>query len=72
MIDIDLPQIVDDRASPRRIGERDHEAAKLLSEAKFPVILNGAGCGSVRRDPGLDRALPERLSAPGLLQLPAQ
>jgi sulfoacetaldehyde acetyltransferase len=42
VVDIDLPQIIGLERSPG--GEQGiNEAAKLLSEAKFPVILNGAG-----------------------------
>ncbi len=42
VIDIDLPPIV---RFERQGGGKDaiHRAAKLLSEAKFPVILSGAG-----------------------------
>jgi sulfoacetaldehyde acetyltransferase len=42
VIDVDLPQIV---RLERPSGGRDAitEAAKLLTDAKFPVILNGAG-----------------------------
>lgn len=62
VIDIELPQIVKLERSPG--GENAiTEAAKLLSEAKFPVILNGAG---VILADGIDasKALAERLSAP--------
>ncbi len=61
-IDIELPQILRfERPSggPKAIAE----AAKLLSEAKFPVILNGAGVvigGAIEAS----KALAERLSAP--------
>lgn len=42
VIDIDLPQVV--RIERPRGGESAiADAARLLSEAKFPVILNGAG-----------------------------
>ncbi|MEL7302716.1 MAG: sulfoacetaldehyde acetyltransferase, partial [Pseudomonadota bacterium] len=62
VIDINLPQIVDLERSP---GGRDalEDAAKLLSEAKFPVILNGAG---VVLSGGIDAsaALAEKLAAP--------
>jgi len=62
VIDIELPQIVKLERSPG--GENAiTAAAKLLSEAKFPVILNGAGV--VLAD-GIEasQALAERLSAP--------
>ena len=62
VIDIELPQIVKLERSPG--GENAiSAAAKLLSEAKFPVILNGAG---VILADGIDasKALAERLSAP--------
>ncbi|MEM7302067.1 MAG: sulfoacetaldehyde acetyltransferase [Pseudomonadota bacterium] len=62
VIDIDLPQIVRferPAGGPNAIAE----AAKLLSEAKFPAILNGAGVvlgGAIEAS----KALAERLSAP--------
>ncbi len=62
VIDIDLPAIVEfERPSG---GENAiKEAAKLLSDAKFPVILNGAGVviGGAIDD---SRKLAERLDAP--------
>ena len=62
VIDIDLPKIVEfERPSG---GDRAlAEAAALLSTAKFPVILNGAGvvlAGGI----AASMALAERLSAP--------
>ncbi|WP_176036179.1 sulfoacetaldehyde acetyltransferase [Brucella tritici] len=62
VIDVDLPQIV---RLERPSGGRDAiaEAAKLLTEAKFPVILNGAGVvigGAIPES----IALAERLDAP--------
>ncbi|MFU0505923.1 sulfoacetaldehyde acetyltransferase [Pseudaminobacter sp. NGMCC 1.201702] len=62
VIDVDLPQIV---RLERPAGGREAiaAAAKLLSEAKFPVILNGAGVvigGAI----GESVALAERLDAP--------
>lgn len=62
VIDVELPQILRferPAGGPQAIAE----AAKLLSEAKFPVILNGAGV--VLAD-GIQasKALAERLSAP--------
>jgi sulfoacetaldehyde acetyltransferase len=62
VIDVELPQILRfERPSggPKAIAE----AAKLLSEAKVPVILNGAGVvigGAIEAS----KALAERLSAP--------
>ena len=62
VIDIDLPQVV---KIDHPAGDADAigEAAKLLSSAKWPVILNGAG---VVLAGGIDasRKLAERLSAP--------
>jgi sulfoacetaldehyde acetyltransferase len=62
VIDIDLPAIVE---FERPTGGHDaiEAAAKLLSEAKFPVILNGAGVvigGAI----AASKALAERLDAP--------
>ncbi|EXL06735.1 sulfoacetaldehyde acetyltransferase [Aquamicrobium defluvii] len=62
VIDVELPQIV---RLERPAGGREAiaAAAKLLSEAKFPVILNGAGVvigGAI----GESVALAERLDAP--------
>ncbi|KQV33588.1 MULTISPECIES: sulfoacetaldehyde acetyltransferase [unclassified Rhizobium] len=62
VIDVDLPSIVRferPAGGPAAITE----AAKLLSEAKFPVILNGAGVvigGAIEAS----MALAERLDAP--------
>ena len=62
VIDVDLPQVV---AFERPAGgERAvAEAAALLSEAKFPVILSGAGVVLSGAIPDLVR-LAERLDAP--------
>ena len=62
VIDIELPAIVE---FERPAGGSDaiNSAAKLLSEAKFPVILNGAGVvigGAI----GESMKLAERLDAP--------
>ena len=62
VIDIDLPQIVRIEHPP---GDPDaiSAAANLLSEAEFPVILNGAGVvlsGAI----SASAALAERLTAP--------
>ncbi len=62
VIDIDLPQIV--RLERPRGGEQAiAEAAKLLSGAKFPMILNGAGViigGAI----DASKDLAEKLDAP--------
>ncbi len=62
VIDADLPQIV---RLERSAGGRTAiaEAAKLLSAAKFPVILNGAGVVVGNAIPE-STALAERLDAP--------
>ncbi|WCR11106.1 sulfoacetaldehyde acetyltransferase [Paracoccus stylophorae] len=62
VIDVDLPQIV---AFERPAGgeEAVAEAAKLLSTAKFPVILSGAGVVLADAIPDLVK-LAERLDAP--------
>ncbi len=62
VIDIEMPQIVD---FERPSGGEDaiDQAAKLLSEAKFPVMLNGAGVvigGAIEAS----AKLAEKLSAP--------
>ncbi|GGE44484.1 sulfoacetaldehyde acetyltransferase [Actibacterium pelagium] len=62
VVDIDLPAVVEfERPSGGEAAVA--EAAKLLSEAKFPVILNGAGVviGGAIAD---SMALAERLDAP--------
>ena len=62
VIDIELPQIV--RLERPAGGTRAiAEAAQLLSEAKFPVILNGAGVVLAGAIPA-SQALAERLDAP--------
>ncbi|GAB4373148.1 MAG: sulfoacetaldehyde acetyltransferase [Kiloniellaceae bacterium] len=62
VIDIELPQIV--RIERPAGGKRAiAAAAKLLSEAKFPVILNGAGVVIGGAIPA-SKALAERLDAP--------
>eukprot|EP01030_Chromulinospumella_sphaerica_P029330 gene29330-29754_t len=62
VIDIELPAVV---AFERPSGGEDAiaAAAKLLSEAKFPVILNGAGVVLGNAIPAA-AALAERLTAP--------
>ena len=62
VIDIELPQVIR-LERPGGGQEAIAEAAKLLSEAAFPVILNGAGVvlsGGI----GASAALAERLDAP--------
>ncbi len=62
VIDIDLPAIVEFERPAGGTGAIA-EAAKLLSEAKFPVMLNGAGVvigGAI----AASQALAEQLDAP--------
>ena len=62
VVDIDLPQIV--RLEPPSGGaDAVAEAARLLTDAKFPVILNGAGVVVGGAIPA-SVALAERLDAP--------
>lgn len=62
VIDVEMPQIV---RLERSAGGKNAiaEAAQLLSEAKFPVILNGAGV-VIGDAIGESMALAERLDAP--------
>ncbi len=63
VVDIDLPDPIEFERSSG--GEQSvKQAAELLSSAKFPVILNGAGV--VLSEGGIEasRALAERLDAP--------
>ena len=62
VIDVDLPQVVRFER-PAGGEEAVAEAARLLSEAKFPVILSGAGVVLAGAIPDLGR-LAERLDAP--------
>ncbi len=62
VIDIDLPAIVDFER-PAGGTNAISNAAKLLSEAKFPVILNGAGVVIGGAIPA-SQDLAERLDAP--------
>ncbi|MEM8822872.1 MAG: sulfoacetaldehyde acetyltransferase [Pseudomonadota bacterium] len=62
VIDIDLPQVVQ-LERPQGGRSAVGEAAKLLSNAKFPVILNGAGVVLAGAIPA-SAALAERLDAP--------
>ena len=61
-IDVDLPAIVEFER-PAGGDAAIVEAARLLSEAKFPVILNGAGVVLAGAIPA-SKALAERLDAP--------
>ena len=62
VVDIEMPQIINLK-HPRGDADGIEKAAELLSKAKFPVILNGAG---VILADGIDasRKLAERLDAP--------
>ncbi|QYX57494.1 sulfoacetaldehyde acetyltransferase [Roseovarius sp. SCSIO 43702] len=62
VIDIELPRIVEFERPSGGEAALD-EAAKLLSEAKFPVILNGAGVILAGAIPATAK-LAERLDAP--------
>ena len=62
VIDIDLPRVVDFER-PTGGAHALAEAAALLSSAKFPVILNGAGVVLAGAIPA-SMALAERLDAP--------
>jgi sulfoacetaldehyde acetyltransferase len=62
VVDIELPQIVRFER-PSGGAEAIAEAAKLLSSAKFPVILNGAGV-ILGKAIESSKALAERLGAP--------
>merc|ERR1719266_2944446 len=63
IFDIQIPQGVNIERSPGG-PQSIQEAAKLLSEAKFPVILNGAGVVLSKGGIEASRLLAERLSAP--------
>ncbi len=62
VIDIDLPQTVK-LEKPRGGKQAIEEAARLLSSAKFPVILNGAGV-VIGDAIGASARLAEKLLAP--------
>jgi sulfoacetaldehyde acetyltransferase len=62
IVDIELPQVVRFER-PAGGDEAIAEAAKMLSDAKFPVIVNGAGV-VIGNAIEASKALAERLSAP--------
>ncbi|MBM7066811.1 sulfoacetaldehyde acetyltransferase [Actibacterium sp. 188UL27-1] len=63
VVDIDIPDPIEFEVSPG--GENSvAEAAKLLSTAKFPVILNGAGVVLAEGGIEASRVLAEKLDAP--------
>ena len=62
MIDVEIPEAIDFEV-PSGGSDAIDEAAKLLSDAKFPVILNGAGVilgGAIEAS----KKLAEKLDAP--------
>ncbi|MFN3661991.1 sulfoacetaldehyde acetyltransferase [Yoonia sp.] len=63
VIDIAIPQPVEFETSPGGT-ESIAKAAQMLSEAKFPVILNGAGVVLAAGGIESSRILAERLDAP--------
>ncbi len=63
VIDIDLPAVVEFER-PAGGEQAVAEAARLLSEAKNPVILNGAGVVLAKGGIDASKALAERLDAP--------
>ncbi|MEJ6707466.1 MAG: sulfoacetaldehyde acetyltransferase [Amylibacter sp.] len=63
VIDIDLPVIVDFEL-PQGGSDAVQSAADLLSSAKFPVILNGAGAILSKGGIEASRVLAETLDAP--------
>ncbi len=63
VVDIELPDPINFERSPG--GENSvAQAAAMLSEAKFPVILNGAGVVLAEGGIEASKALAERLDAP--------
>ncbi|MFO7771667.1 MAG: sulfoacetaldehyde acetyltransferase, partial [Roseovarius gahaiensis] len=63
VIDVDLPTVLEFERSPG--GENsDAQAGQMLSTAKNPVILNGAGVVLSEGGIAASRALAERLDAP--------
>ena len=63
VIDIELPMIVDFEL-PQGGETAVEKAAALLSEAKFPVILNGAGVVLAKGGIEASKVLAEKLDAP--------
>ena len=63
VIDIELPEIVEFER-PAGGAAAITKAAQMLSEAKFPVILNGAGVVLAAGGIEASKVLAERLSAP--------
>ena len=73
VIDIELPQIVDIE-HPRGSENAISEAARLLSQAKFPVILNGAGtilAGGIRRAQSWPSNWMHRFAATTSIMMPS-
>jgi sulfoacetaldehyde acetyltransferase len=63
VIDIDLPEVVEFEV-PQGGENATARAADMLSDAKFPVILNGAGVVLAKGGIEASRVLAERLNAP--------
>lgn len=63
VVDIDIPEPVEFETSPGGPASIA-KAAEMLSEAKFPVILNGAGVVLATGGIEASRVLAERLDAP--------
>ncbi len=63
VVDIEIPEPIEFESSPG--GENSiAQAAKLISDAKFPVILNGAGVVLAEGGIEASKALAEQLDAP--------
>ncbi|TVS11444.1 MAG: sulfoacetaldehyde acetyltransferase [Planctomycetaceae bacterium] len=63
VVDIEIPEPVEFETSPGGTNSIT-KAAEMLSEAKFPVILNGAGVVLATGGIEASRVLAERLDAP--------
>ncbi|MCX7566639.1 sulfoacetaldehyde acetyltransferase [Sulfitobacter sp. F26169L] len=63
VIDIEIPEVVDFEL-PQGGENAVAKAAEMLSEAKFPVILNGAGVVLAKGGIDASRVLAEKLDAP--------
>tara|TARA_R110000787_G_scaffold88799_16_gene188296 strand:+ start:3748 stop:5526 length:1779 start_codon:yes stop_codon:yes gene_type:complete len=63
VIDIEIPEVVDFEL-PQGGENAVAKAAEMLSDAKFPVILNGAGVVLAKGGIEASRELAERLDAP--------